>query len=182
MASVYGGIKRVIGERGNKVRIRYNSRTPPENREAEVNANRDKYFGRLRRRQLRLYEWAKRADQDRLARQFSERWYLQKCLEYEAVDSNTFLELLLEFIRRMIAKKSRGATKKLANDLKQVAKAEAFELWQTRRAGQHKRLRTNEQFATETMRRWPVLTSSKVICGWCTAWEKEARAKETPAS
>ena len=71
---------------------------------------------------------------------------------------------------------------KLRNDPVQAAKTEATKLWQERRAGQHPRLRTNEQFATEVMRRWPVLTSSKVVCGWCTDWEKEAKANGTPVS
>lgn len=75
-----------------------------------------------------------------------------------------------------------AAAAKLRNDPVQAAKMEAIKLWQERRAGQHPRLRTNEQFATEVMRRWPVLTSSKVICGWCTDWEKEAKTNGTPAS
>ncbi|MFC5526140.1 hypothetical protein ACFPPA_10335 [Rhodanobacter ginsengisoli] len=182
MANVYGGLKRLLGERGKEVRFRYNPCSASEDQGAEVKANQERYFGRLARQRQRVYEWAQRADQEHLARRFAEQWYLQKRLEYEAVNSNTLIELLSEFLRRMIAKKSRGATKKLASDVKQAAKAEALKLWQTRRAGQHKQLRTNEQFATETMRRWPVLTSSKVICGWCTAWEKEARTKETPAN
>ena len=62
------------------------------------------------------------------------------------------------------------------------AKQMAFALWRERRAGKHPRLRTNEQFATEVMRRWPMLTSSKVVCGWCTDWEKEAKTSGTPAS
>ena len=63
---------------------------------------------------------------------------------------------------------------------KQIAKTEAQGLWHERHAGKHPKLRTNEQFATEVLRRWPVLISSKVICGWCTNWNKEA--KKTPAS
>jgi len=79
----------------------------------------------------------------------------------------------------------RGAATKLANDRngKQAARVEAKKLWQERHAGKHPKLRTNEQFATECMRRWPVLTSAKVICGWCTVWAKEAKAKNPqPAS
>ena len=75
-----------------------------------------------------------------------------------------------------------AAQAKLANDPVQAAKAEAFKLWQERHAGKHPKLGTNEQFATECMRRWPVLTSSKVICGWCTAWTKEAKAKQSQSA
>lgn len=68
-----------------------------------------------------------------------------------------------------------AAAAMLARSPIQAAKTEAFKLWQERYAGQHPRLRTNEQFATECMRRWPVLTSSKVITGWCTQWNKQSR-------
>lgn len=72
------------------------------------------------------------------------------------------------------------AWKRLKNDKdgKQAAKAEVKELWKERRAGKHLKLRTNEQFAMECMRRWPTLTSLKVILGWCTTWNKEARASK----
>lgn len=68
-----------------------------------------------------------------------------------------------------------AAAAMLARNPKQAAKTEAFKLWQERYAGQHPRLRTNEQFAIECMRRWPVLTSSKVITGWCTEWNKQSK-------
>lgn len=71
---------------------------------------------------------------------------------------------------------------KLARDPKQAAKAEAFKLWQARRAGKHPTLRTNEQFATECQSRWPVLTSAKNILGWCTQWNKDAKRKSQSAS
>ncbi|WP_077556345.1 hypothetical protein [Rhodanobacter sp. B04] len=73
-----------------------------------------------------------------------------------------------------------GVAAKLANDPVQAAKAEAKKLWLERYAGEHPKLRTNEQFAIEVMRRWPALKSSKVICGWCTMWNKEVKSK--PAS
>jgi hypothetical protein len=76
----------------------------------------------------------------------------------------------------------RGAMAKLANDPKQVAKAGAFELWKERHAGKHPKLRTNEQFASEVMRRWPVLTSSKVICGWSARWTKTVKQGTFPSS
>lgn len=75
-----------------------------------------------------------------------------------------------------------NAQAKLARDPVQAAKAQAFRFWQERRAGKHPRLRTNEQFAMECMRRWKALTSPKVILGWCTKWNKEARQQSQPAS
>lgn len=76
--------------------------------------------------------------------------------------------------------RSMGGKRRAANDSRTSAKADAFELWKERRAGKHPKLRTNEQFAMECMRRWPALTSIKVICGWCTIWTKEAKSQ--PAS
>jgi len=75
----------------------------------------------------------------------------------------------------------RGAAARLERSPKQVAKAEAKKFWKDRHDGKHPKLRTNEQFAMECMRRWPALTSTKVILGWCTAWGKEARPKSLPA-
>jgi hypothetical protein len=68
------------------------------------------------------------------------------------------------------------------SDPTQIAKAEAQKLWQERHAGKHPKLGTNEKFATECMRRWPVLKSAKVILGWCTDWNKEAKQKNQSAS
>lgn len=68
---------------------------------------------------------------------------------------------------------------KLAKDPVQAAKAKAYKLWLERHAGKHPNLRTNEQFAMECMRRWPVLTSSKVITGWCTEWNKAAKKTQS---
>lgn len=70
-----------------------------------------------------------------------------------------------------------GAAAKLKNDPKQRAKAAALRLWQERHAGKHPHLRTNEQFAMEVLRRYPVLTSSSVICGWCAMWTREAKSQ-----
>jgi hypothetical protein len=67
------------------------------------------------------------------------------------------------------------------NDPKQAAKAGALALWIERREGKHPSLRTVEQFAIEVMRRWPVLQSSKVICGWSAKWTKQARDRKTPS-
>jgi hypothetical protein len=70
-----------------------------------------------------------------------------------------------------------AANAKVANDKdgKQAARNKAHQLWLERYHGKHPALRTNEQFATEVMRRWPVLLSSKVICGWCTDWARDMK-------
>jgi uncharacterized protein YoxC len=82
-------------------------------------------------------------------------------------------------VRRAFAERAiSGAKAKNENDPKQIAKQAANALWLERHKGKHAKLKTNEQFATEVMRRWPVLTSSKVICGWAAAWGKEVRTKK----
>jgi len=63
---------------------------------------------------------------------------------------------------------------------KAEAKSGALLLWQERRAGKHPKLGTVEQYATEVMRRWPVLKSPKVICGWSARWTKEVKAGKNP--
>lgn len=68
---------------------------------------------------------------------------------------------------------SEGGKARHANDPKAGAKAAALTLWKERRAGQHPKLRTNEQFAMECMRRWPELTSVAVITRWCTEWNRK---------
>lgn len=70
----------------------------------------------------------------------------------------------------------------LARSPKQNAKRDVFHLWQERREGKHPKLGTNEQFAIECTRRWPVLKNLGTILGWCTAWNKEATRKSQPAS
>lgn len=60
---------------------------------------------------------------------------------------------------------------------KAAAKQGALELWSERHAGKHPKLKTVEQFATEVLRRWPVLTSSKVVCDWSANWTKLAKTR-----
>jgi len=102
-----------------------------------------------------------------------------------------FIESLLDELRldqeehAAVARRNLGklaANIRLSKDPKQAAKAEAKALWLERYAGKHPKLRTNEHFAAEVIRRWPILPSSKVICGWCTQWKKEAQATKNPAS
>lgn len=70
---------------------------------------------------------------------------------------------------------AKGAAAKLAADPKQTAKNEAHIFWIEWQAARHPKLRTVEQFAGKVMRRWPVLQSTKVICGWSAEWSKETR-------
>lgn len=96
--------------------------------------------------------------------------------EFVARNDGQFdLEELAKAGTKYILDRKKGGNKRAANDPRQEAKAKAFELWKERRAGKHPKLSTNVQFAIECMRRWEVLKSQSVICGWCTAWEKEAR-------
>jgi hypothetical protein len=74
-----------------------------------------------------------------------------------------------------------GARAKLKNDPKQAAKLDVKAFYDEWRANMHPRLRKNEQFAMEAQRRHPEL-SLKVILGWVTAWDKEAKKKSQPAS
>jgi hypothetical protein len=106
-----------------------------------------------------------------------------------ALDARFAADTLLSQIcdREMVALHKRGMAKqgamaRLKHSPQQAAKAETFKLWQERHAGHHPELRTNEQFAAECMRRWPALTSAKVILGWCTDWNKQAKRKSQPAS
>jgi len=74
----------------------------------------------------------------------------------------------------------KGGIARHAKDPKQVAKAGALDLWKERQEGKQPKLRTVEQYATEVMRRWPILTSSKVICGWSAKWTRELKEGGTP--
>jgi hypothetical protein len=74
-----------------------------------------------------------------------------------------------------------GSAKKLAADPKQQAKKAAHEIWLEWQAG--KRSFTSAvEFAEFVMNEFPVLTSSKVISGWTTAWKKEKPPAPYPAS
>lgn len=96
-------------------------------------------------------------------------------LTQECVD-----RLAMELIEKHRVRQ-RVARDRLHKDPKQAAKGGALVLWNERRAGKHPKLRTVEQFAMEVMRRWPVLKSSKVICGWSAKWTKDVREGRTPA-
>lgn len=75
--------------------------------------------------------------------------------------------------KKAYAKQAKNPMAKAKSD----CKAEAFKLWQERDAGKHPALRTNDQFATECCRRWPVLTSIGTVLKWSTQWHKEAKAR-----
>lgn len=74
-----------------------------------------------------------------------------------------------------------GGNAKRNNSPKQKAKEGALELWKQRDDGKHPNLGTVAQFATEVMRRWPILENSKVIEGWSAKWSKDVREGRTPA-
>lgn len=61
------------------------------------------------------------------------------------------------------------------------AKAGALELWKEWQHAKHPNLRRVQDFATEVMRRWPILTSAKVIEGWSAKWTKQAKAGHNPS-
>lgn len=94
------------------------------------------------------------------------------------VDDHFFAQYARDRLTKAKADRARGGDRKreLDRDGKQAAKTAAKELWLERRAGRHPKLATNEDFAREVMHRWPILTSAKVILGWCTRWERQARA------
>ena len=58
---------------------------------------------------------------------------------------------------------------------KAAAKAEVKTLYLEWKLGKYPKLRTNEQFAMEVMRRWPVLQSLGSILNWMTGWKRESR-------
>lgn len=51
----------------------------------------------------------------------------------------------------------------------------AYRLWLGWRAGKHRNLRFNHQFAAECVRRWPKL-NPETVKRWCTEWKKNASA------
>lgn len=73
-----------------------------------------------------------------------------------------------------------AAKAKAAADPKAAAKAGALALWIERHGGKRPNLRTVEQFATEVMRLWPVLTSVDTIRKWSAGWTKQAKAGQQP--
>lgn len=93
-----------------------------------------------------------------------------------SIVSKTVLEIR-RLQRRQTAAKGGLAQRPSMREVKKQVKA----LWLERRAGKHPKLRTNEQFAMECMRRWENdLKNIKTILGWCTRWKNEL--KEIPAS
>lgn len=82
---------------------------------------------------------------------------------------------LAKLVEKNKSDRKKGALKRHANDEKQGAKVEVRKFWDEWKQGRHKRIRTVEQFATETLRKWPVLTSANVIRRWSAQWTKETR-------
>lgn len=105
---------------------------------------------------------------------------LRKVNPADALESLAYGALFLTRVLGLLHQQQRknGAARRLNNDPVQGAKAQAHELWRERYDGKHPKLRTNEQFAMECMRRWPdELKSLKVILGWCANWNKQEKQK-----
>ncbi|MFP5374533.1 MAG: hypothetical protein ACLGHW_06500 [Gammaproteobacteria bacterium] len=138
---------------------------------------RDKVRGKSEEEKDRIYRQAA-ADSEALPADvvLSLRLWHEILRAYRDGNENKIFGAAGERGRKHRAATQKGAARKLENDPKQVAKARALELWKERHAGQHPKLRTVEQFATEVMRRWPVLTSPNVIRRWSAEWTKAARA------
>jgi hypothetical protein len=101
---------------------------------------------------------------------------------YSAISSRLRNATFAARVRGSVARRG-GLGRKLKDPVSRAkadAKAGALLLWQERRAGKHPKLGTVEQFAIEVMRRWPVLKSAKVICGWSANWTKQVKAGKNP--
>lgn len=154
--------------------------------------------GAVRERLPRFKAWAMRLPQDELAEKFAQLlathlvarkshrdkerdWNNNEhSLENSLSECQNIIELYECVQENQRDQRSEGGKNKSKE--KQEAKANALALWKERDAGKRPELRTVEQFATEVMRLWPVLTSHKVICGWSSNWTKEARAGKTPTN
>jgi hypothetical protein len=69
----------------------------------------------------------------------------------------------------------RAGRAKAALDPKKVAIDASRELWRERESGKHPKLRTEDQFAMEVARRWPIICSITAIKKRSTKWRKEAK-------
>lgn len=79
-------------------------------------------------------------------------------------------------MRSEISSRARhGALKRLEKDPKQEAKSLTKKFWLEWKAGKHPNIRTVERFATEAMRRTPILESANVIRRWSAAWSRESK-------
>lgn len=155
---------------------------------------------RLQRRMDRIRRWAIKQDKDELAwllalevvREREGRRIMR--IQKEAVDlvrdtkgliddRQATMDALVGDLTRHLNSyrqaRKRGAASRHANDPKQAAKREAHSLWQEWQSGKFPRIRTVEQFATEAMRRWPILTSANVIRRWSSEWSKEMREQRS---
>ena len=76
------------------------------------------------------------------------------------------------YVQRQRAQSAAAA--KHAKDPKQEAKAECRKEWDAWQCGEQV-FTGKESFARYCLEEYPVLTSAKVITGWCREWEKEAQ-------
>jgi hypothetical protein len=154
--------------------------------------------GPVHERLPRFKAWAMQCPHDELAEIFAQllathlvvrkghrdqerEWKIkEECLKDELLDCQNILELFECVQEDQRDQRSEGGKSKSKD--KQAAKAGAQALWLERHAGKHSDLRTVDQFATEVMKRWPVLTSHKNICDWSADWTKQAKARKKPSS
>lgn len=88
---------------------------------------------------------------------------------------------LIELLKAVPSENARkGALAKLEKNPEARAKAAAIAaskvLWQERESGKHKKLRTEDQFAMEVAKRWPVIASIAAIKKRSSQWRREANA------
>lgn len=85
--------------------------------------------------------------------------------------------VLIHVARRaqVLEKAKAAASTKLANDPKQAAMRETYELWQAWRAGKsvHK---SAAAFARHIVSRHPVIQSPMTVQRWVTAWSRQAKS------
>ena len=163
----------------------------------DVEAQPDAGSKAMARRYNRIIRWAARQSKSALASDLASLFLSlmlervrRRSLQSFAQSSESFITVsvqerarlnvendrLLKSLLKHHEDRRKGAVVKLAKDPKQAAKAQAFKLWADRHAGKHPELRTEDQFASECCRRWPVLTSISGVKKWSTAWRKELRA------
>lgn len=99
----------------------------------------------------------------------------------DAGDASFALKLVaaaVPFLMRSVSL-SYSAERKNGGDLKPKAKAAAIDesrkLWLERENGRHSKLRTEDQFAMEVARRWPIIASISAIKKRSTEWRKELK-------
>jgi hypothetical protein len=86
-----------------------------------------------------------------------------------------FITDLTDQSRKTKADRKRGGDNKNARDPKQIAKAEAFKLWEDWQAGRA-RHKSGAAFARHVVDKLPLIESTKTVERWVTQWRKDAKA------